>query len=167
MPVLFATQKDPTISPNTLLAVLRGSVMASIPMKRASASIGTWNCIRSTDIHIVETPGIPGAPKESRTMVRIRDPTLPPDSSTPKTFARNSVEMVRTMTNPSMFMVAPSGMEKEYSFGDILSRLSQVSMVNGIAALLDERAKAFNQAGIAFLRKTKGLLFVIKRIMMR
>lgn len=165
--MFFATQKDPTISPNTLLAVLRGSVTASIPMKIARASIGIWNCIRSIDIQMVDIPGIPGAPKESRTMVTIRDPILPPESSTPKTFARNSVEMVRTITKPSMFMVAPRGIEKEYSFGEILSRLSQISIVKGIAALLDERAKAFNQAGMAFLRKSKGLVLVAMRIMMR
>ena len=70
------------------LQLLSESLLAHLFSESAS-------CIRSIDIQMVDIPGIPGAPKESRMMVTIREPILPPDSSTPKTFARNSVEMVR------------------------------------------------------------------------
>ena len=64
-------------------------------------------------------------------------------------FAKNNTYNTNPMLVPSMFRVAPRGIENEYIFGEIFNFLWHTSMVCEIAALLDMRAKALTQAEIA------------------
>ena len=65
------------------------------------------------------------------------------------------------MQEPSIFNVAPSGMEKAHTFWEI-PRFWQDLMLNGMAAFEEARLKLVSIVGACFLIKIIGFTFSIK-----
>jgi hypothetical protein len=80
-----------------------------------------------------------------------------PVTSMPYILARNIANTMRKTEVPSIFMVAPRGIEKLASFGDIPSFFVQIFMFVGMAALLDDSARLVSIPSFAFAKNLKGL----------
>ena len=61
-------------------------------------------------------------------------------------------------------MVAPRGMEKLHTFGEIPIFSVQICIFKGIAALLEDSVKALIMPGRFFLKKIKGFSLPIRKI---
>lgn len=101
-------------------------------------------------------PGTPGAPTDKTKMVSAMEKTNDIVIGTPNIFAIKSAEIIWVIQLPSILIVAPSGIEKEYTFFAIPSRSLHISIETGIVALLDAIVKAESIAGENFLKNVTG-----------
>ena len=109
----LATTKLMATSPRQLLMLRNIPISVSIPMTNATASIGTFNCAKSTDRQTKPAPGIPGAPTES-TMIEIKTDNMAAGGiATPHSLANENANTLRKTLVPSIFVVAPKGKDSE------------------------------------------------------
>ena len=74
-----------------------------------------------------------------------------PVTVTPHILARNRPETIRLAVVPSIFTVAPRGMEKLAILGDTPSFSVHIAILVGMDAELDDRARAVSMPSFAFL----------------
>ena len=124
-------------------------------------SCGIPNSEHAIGMSNSEPPATPEAPHAPRVAIRLSMSAVGTSTDTPMVFATESAIIVIVMAAPSILMVAPSGMDTEYTSGSSPSLL-QSDMFTGIfaAELLVKNAvtpdslRHLHASGYAFLLKT-------------
>ena len=139
------------MSPATLSVVLLISKILSTPRMSAKASTGMLNVSMTAMITGRDPPGIPTMPIEVVSMSKMRAMCWEGDRSIPNICAKNMTVQTSKKAVPSMFTVTPMGTEKLHISGGTANFFSNVRMVTGIVAALEEVEKAVMKIGRALL----------------
>lgn len=146
-------------SPATLIDVLNMSRKWSIPSIIDIMSNGSPTDINSMFMDMIAADGIPAALIDAITAVSITVIRADVPKSRPYACVANIIAQPCIMAFPSIFIVAPRGMENDENSSDT-PKSESFSNVNGIVALddVDENAKSIT--GENFLKNLIGLNFV-------
>ena len=116
---LYSAVAAKSTSPDELIAVSSESWTTPMIIPTATAcmdiSCGIPNSEHAIGMSNSEPPATPEAPHAPRVAIRLSMSAVGTSTDTPMVFATESAIIVIVMAAPSILMVAPSGMDTEYT----------------------------------------------------
>ena len=120
-------------------------------------SIGTPTIPRIIMRSGMEPPGMPAVPMAVTTDITTTTSCAPSDSSTPKTWARNSTVAPSKRAEPFMFRVAPRGRTNPAISRGCRAPRGPPASWSGRVALLEDVEKAVSSTTSALRKNSRGL----------